>query len=312
MLTNTSTAEISRVLHDVNDVFTGQAQGRAAAVMNESEQKQLMIDLAIRLQMSLDINWVVKQFMEIIYSYISFDGFSYQADGLGVAVKKKRQTGHKCSYNLKVEKQSLGTLSVFRGKKFSVSELDLFENLLFSLLYPLKNSIQFKKASLSASCDALTGVKNRSTFYGSLEREISLSNRKSQPLSLLVIDIDHFKRINDNYGHSAGDEVLKAIAATLLSCVRDSDLLFRYGGEEFVAILNDSSCEAAIDVAQRLVEKIKAKTISYQDNDISVTVSIGITCLAKDDTSESFFNRADNALYEAKHNGRDQVKVASL
>jgi len=199
---------------------------------------------------------------------------------------------------------------VFRGRKFSESELVLLENILCSVLYPLKNSIQFHGAVLSARCDALTGVSNRSSFDSSLDREISLSKRNTQALSLLVIDIDHFKSVNDNFGHAAGDEVLKAVSDKIQESMRNSDLVFRYGGEEFVAILNNSDCDEALEVAERILDTVRDNVIEYQGQELSVSVSIGLTCLNQLDARESLFNRADHALYEAKNLGRDQVKVA--
>jgi len=310
MQSNISTPELIKELRDVKSVFSNYEQTRFKKTFDKDEQKQLILDLSIRLQMSLDIEWVITQFMEYMHSYMLFDGYSYQLEETNISIELGRQSGHRCSYNLQIEEHELGVLTVFRGRKFSESELVLLENILCSVLYPLKNSIQFHSAALSARCDALTGVSNRSSFETSLDREISLSKRNTQALSLLVIDIDHFKSVNDNFGHAAGDEVLKVVASTIQKNMRDSDLLFRYGGEEFVAILNDSDCEEALEVAERILNSVKSNVIEYQGQELSVSVSIGLTCLDKSDVRESFFNRADHALYEAKHLGRDQVKVA--
>jgi len=310
MQTNTSTPELIKELRDVKTVFANYEQTRFKKTFDKDEQKQLILDLSIRLQMSLDIEWVITQFMEYMHSYMLFDGYHYQLEDTNVSIELGRQSSHRCSYNLQIEEDNLGTLTVFRGRKFSESELVLLENILCSVLYPLKNSIQFHGAVLSARCDALTGVSNRSSFDSSLDREISLSKRNTQALSLLVIDIDHFKSVNDNFGHAAGDEVLKAVADTIQESVRNSDLLFRYGGEEFVAILNNSDCDDALEVAERILDSVRAHVIEYQGQELSVSVSIGITCMDKSDIRQSLLNRADNALYEAKNLGRDQVKVA--
>ncbi|MDH5471765.1 MAG: GGDEF domain-containing protein [Gammaproteobacteria bacterium] len=310
MQTNTSTLELIKELRDVKGVFANYEHTSSRKTFDKNEQKQLILDLSIRLQMSLDIEWVISQFMEYVHAYILFDGYDYQLNGLNISNKLGRQSGHRCSYNLKIDDHDLGSLVVFRGRKFSGSELTLFENLLCSILYPLKNSIQFHSAVLSARYDVLTGVNNRSSFDVSLDREISLSKRNSQALSLLVIDIDHFKSVNDNYGHAAGDEVLKVVAGRIQASMRKSDLLFRYGGEEFVAILNNSDCDEAREVAERVLDTVRNNVVEYQGQALSVSVSIGLTCLIQADTRESVFDRADNALYEAKHSGRDQVKVA--
>lgn len=310
MQTNPSTLELIKDLRDVKGVFANYDQSSFKKSFDKEEQKQLILDLSIRLQMSLDIEWVISQFMEYMHSYMLFDGYQYQQADLNFSLEMGRQSGHRCSYNLQIEDDQLGSLTVFRGRKFSNSELSLLENLLCSVLYPLRNSIQFQSATLSARCDALTGVNNRSSFNASLEREINLSKRNARDLSLLVIDIDHFKSVNDTHGHAAGDEVLKAVASSIQSSMRSSDLLFRYGGEEFVVILNDSDCAAAHEVAERVLDSVRNRTVDYKGQILSVSVSIGLTCLKKSDTADRFFNRADKALYQAKDSGRDQVVPA--
>lgn len=269
-------------------------------------EQQLKLDLVTKLQMSLDIDWVINQFMEYMHTYLLFDGFSYQNDDLDVTIQLGRESFHTCRYNLTLEEAGLGNIRLFRGRKFFESELVLLENQLCQLVYPLRNAVQYRKASLLAYKDALTGVNNRSTFDTTLEREISLTKRQKTGLTLLMIDIDHFKSFNDNYGHSAGDEVLKSVAKTLRNSTRDSDLVFRYGGEEFVIILRNSDCESSKIVAERVLESIRNNRVEIDGQMHSVSVSVGLSCLAKSDSVDSLFKRADDALYEAKDRGRDQ------
>ena len=283
--------------------------GQAKAIDPVLEQ-QLKLDLATRLQMSLDIDWVISQFVEHIHAYLMFDGYSYQNDDLDFTMQLGRESFHSCRYNVTLEEFGLGNIRFFRGRKFSESELVLLENQLCQLVYPLRNAVQYHKASLLAYQDALTGVSNRSTFDSTLDREISLAKRQKNGLTLLMIDIDHFKSFNDNYGHSAGDDVLKSVANTLKTSIRDSDLVFRYGGEEFVIILRNSDCESSRIVAERILESIRNSQVTYEDQAHSVSVSVGLSCLTKSDCSDSLFKRADEALYVAKDQGRDQLQVA--
>ena len=127
-------------------------------------EQQLKLDLVTKLQMSLDIDWVISQFMEHMHTYLLFDGFSYQNDDLDVTIQLGRESFHTCRYNLTLEEAGLGNIRLFRGRKFSESELVLLENQLCQLVYPLRNAVQYRKASLLAYKDALTGVNNRSTF----------------------------------------------------------------------------------------------------------------------------------------------------
>jgi len=309
MQIQSSTQEMIKELKEVKSVFSN-CEKPEKKVYNRELEQQAQLDLAIALQMSLDVDWVINKFMEHIHSYFLFDGFAYTCAEPAVNIESARQKGHSCSYNLKIEGLDLGKIVVYRGRKFVESELVLLENLLSILIYPLRNSIQFMKASLMAHCDSLTGVRNRSTFDESLEREISLSQRHRQDISLLVIDIDHFKKVNDTYGHSAGDDVLKEVASTIQHSIRTTDMLFRYGGEEFVVLLTNSDCDDSSVIADRILESVREIDMEISGQKMEVSVSIGLACRNKLDDGNTLFNRADKAMYEAKTDGRNQLKVA--
>ncbi len=166
---------------------------------------------------------------------------------------------------------------------------------------------------LTSRIDGLTSVKNRRYFEERFEQEWQRSKRTLQPLSLCMVDIDHFKQVNDHYGHQAGDEVLKAVAATLTATLqRPTDCVARFGGEEFSIILPGTTEEGAQHVAELLRQKVEDLVIYYHDLQIQVTISIGVsTCYSTTILSRAqFIGQADNALYEAKNNGRNQVRVA--
>jgi len=310
MRIHTSTQEMVKDLKEVKGVFANHEQPARKQYNRELEQ-QARLDLALTLQMSLDVDWVLNKFMEHIHAYFLFDGFAYQCGQPEVQIESARQKGHSCSYQLQIEEMNLGKLEVYRGRKFVESELMLLENLLSILVYPLRNALQHKKARLLAYCDALTGIRNRSTFDESFERELHLAQRHQQDITLLVIDIDHFKQVNDQHGHAVGDEVLIAVANRIQTSIRTTDMLFRYGGEEFVAVLTNSDCEASHDIAERIlhsVREIRMQTAA-QSQSLGVTVSIGLACRDAQDDRHSLFDRADKAMYAAKHAGRDQIQV---
>lgn len=305
----TSTSEMVKELKEVKDVFNG-SPIRHERVENSERVQQIMLDITLQLQTSLELEWVVSQFMDMIHAYLQFDGFMYRLEQPTTTVRRGRQKGHQCEYRLSIDQVEMGKLQVFRGRKFVESELMLLENLLCSLLYPLRNSIQYRSATLSALRDPLTGVNNRSSFDEALVREMNLARRSKQNFSVLVIDIDHFKKVNDNYGHSVGDEVLKHVADQIRNSIRNTDQLFRFGGEEFVVLLNNADCDVAGDIADRILETVSETVIQVNDKSLSVSVSIGLSCLVKGDTVDALFNRADQALYAAKNDGRNQVKIA--
>jgi len=309
MQSQTSTQEMIKELKEVKNVFSNAEKVEQKDYNHELEQ-QARLDLAMSLQMSLDLDWVINKFMEHIHSYFLFDGFSFNCAEPNAQIKYARQKGHSCTYNLHIEDTDLGKLEIFRGRKFVESELVLLENMLSILIYPLKNAIQFKQAIMLAHCDALTGVKNRSTFDESLVREINLAQRHGQDFTMLVIDIDFFKKVNDTYGHKVGDNALKVIAETIKQCIRTTDMLFRYGGEEFVVLLGNTDCEMSYMIADRILESVRDINMQVKGQRIDLTVSIGMACLNIQDNGESLFNRADAAMYSAKNDGRDQIIVA--
>jgi len=309
MQSQTSTQEMIKELKEVRNIFS-QCEKPGKQAYNHELEQQARLNLAMSLQMSLDIDWVINKFMEHIHAYLMFDGFAYRCADPDTQIVSARQKGHSCSYNLNIDNALLGKLQLFRGRKFSESELVLLENLLTILVYPLRNAIEYKKASLLAHCDALTGVKNRSTFDDSLQREINLAQRHKRGFSLLVVDIDHFKKVNDRFGHSAGDEVLKSVATTLQNSIRATDMLFRYGGEEFVILLNNLDCDQSWIIADRILDSVRKLDVQIDEQSLQLSVSIGMACLEKGDNAKSLFKRADAAMYTAKNEGRDQIKVA--
>jgi diguanylate cyclase (GGDEF)-like protein len=307
MIYQSSTSEMVKELKDVKGVFNLAAKSAAATSCDVSAQ-QLMLEISMRLQMSLELEWVIGQFMELLHARLLFDGYRYQLERPVAQLNSGRDQGHQCSYKLSIDNDDLGSLSLFRGRKFADSELALLENLLCSLLYPLRNAIEYRKVTRSAHFDSLTGVNNRSTFDAALTREMQLAIRGKTSFAILVIDIDHFKEFNDTYGHSAGDEVLKDVALRIKHNIRSTDQLFRFGGEEFVVLLNDSDCEVAGYIANRVLGAIRESKVQYQQQQLGVSVSIGLACLRRGDQAMDIFNRADRAMYAAKNDGRDQVK----
>jgi diguanylate cyclase (GGDEF)-like protein/PAS domain S-box-containing protein len=156
--------------------------------------------------------------------------------------------------------------------------------------------------------DSLTGIYNRRFFSGRLKEEFERHKRYKRPMSLLMIDIDHFKAINDTYGHPCGDFILKSVCGTIQSALRRVDFLARYGGEEFCCILPETSFENSTLLAERIRALVEAETYVCEGKEIRVTISIGVPGTpGPDDTPGSFLKNADDALYKAKKTGRNIV-----
>jgi diguanylate cyclase (GGDEF)-like protein len=164
-----------------------------------------------------------------------------------------------------------------------------------------------------ATKDELTSVLNRRAFTNALEREFKRAHRHGAALSLVLIDIDHFKNVNDCYGHLAGDRILHEMAMVLKKTIREIDVLARYGGEEFVIILPETNLDEASITAQRIKETVRTWNFSGDHLPFRVTVSIGVShCPAPGINSpETLFHQADQALYIAKQSGRDRIVTHS-
>ena len=179
---------------------------------------------------------------------------------------------------------------------------------LFTVFHPMARNATYLRRL--ASIDALTGTLNRRAFIQRAEDELLRSKRYLKPISLLAIDVDHFKQINDRYGHSGGDAALVALANTLQQQLRSSDAIGRWGGEEFLIILAETNTKEAKIVAERYRQLLSDLMITYGTEAIKFTVSIGISSFENNiDSKEMLIEQADKALYEAKRNGRNQVVV---
>lgn len=185
------------------------------------------------------------------------------------------------------------------------------------------NSLTYSKAELEdivrqrteelhhqALHDPLTGVLNRRALTSRLDEEIQRSFRHDHPLTLLFLDLDHFKQVNDQYGHAVGDQILQETSQALAVCIRESDVLARYGGEEFAIILTDTTLEAGHELAERLQQCFSRRFSNHAILEAPLTMSVGLTSLFPTDTLTQLFTRADTALYDAKNSGRNRIVIA--
>ena len=163
-----------------------------------------------------------------------------------------------------------------------------------------------------ANTDSLTGLSNRQAFLHRAEKEFSRARRYARPLATVMIDVDHFKSINDRYGHAVGDKVLREVSAICQCSLRGSDLLGRVGGEEFVLLLPDTPQSNAIYVAERMREQLAKTFIDVDGIVVNITASFGVASQCEADINfNSILERADEAMYHAKHDGRNKVKSAA-
>jgi diguanylate cyclase (GGDEF)-like protein len=194
-----------------------------------------------------------------------------------------------------------------RNVGISIATMDYMSNIIDKLLSPV--SIEEKKSefvSKTSTKDELTGLYLRDVFDVVLRQKVEETKRNDQPLSLLMMDIDDFKIVNDTYGHQLGDNVLKTIGSTINSLVRKMDLPARYGGEEMAIIMPDANRKQVFEVAERIRKEIS----QLKFENFSVTISIGIGIVSREiKTPEKLLKAADNALYQAKDKGKNRVII---
>lgn len=262
------------------------------------------------LQTTLNMEQLLDIFNKEIKKLVSYTSLSYSNIAQGIEYTAGKVGPHACTYRLVISGESLGELTFTRKKKFTDQETMVIEYLMCCLVYPLRNALMYKRALQMALKDPLTGVNNRVAMDSTLQREVELANRYGTPLSLIALDIDHFKQINDTYGHATGDCVLKAVAGAAASSVRSTDIIFRFGGEEFMILLSNTAEEGAMCLAERIRHNVQAAKYICNEAMIAATASLGVACLNKGENVHSLFSRADQALYRAKSEGRNCVILA--
>lgn len=176
----------------------------------------------------------------------------------------------------------------------------------------LANAQAYESMVVRATTDGMTQLLNHATFREQYANTVARATRNRRPLSVLLLDIDHFKRVNDTWGHATGDDVIRGVAAVIRAEVRKVDLAARYGGEEFCIALEDTSQEGALQFAERLRKKVEALVFNAQDSTLRVTISIGV-CIAPDhgESAQQLIEQADAALYVSKKSGRNRVSLWS-
>jgi diguanylate cyclase (GGDEF)-like protein len=285
-------------------------QNRPDVALLPMDLPQLTQQLGLQLQTSLETDRILGIFFQGIQRLLPVSGLMFQHVDSDLLLRLGQGAPQGVSFQLRHEGESIGELQFERDPPFSGVELGILESLLSCLLYPLRNALLYRVATQSALRDPLTGTGNRIAMQQSLAREIDVSRRTKQPLSVLMLDVDHFKRVNDEYGHHTGDEVLRTIAQAVKGQLRNIDRVFRYGGEEFVVLLTDTDTEAAVQIGERLRSAVLGLAYPHPAPSLTMSISLGCSTLLPTETADSLLQRADSALYVAKREGRNRLALA--
>ena len=263
---------------------------------------------------------------------MGFDSLSYFEDRLRVGVAHSAAglpiSLYICSFQLLIQsiienfpdtlRNNIDDYRTFTRFLMKISTLDMslaIDTCFINQLKSFEQSLDGMQVLAShlekhAVTDSLTGMVNHEHVFSELQQAIIKTQAEQAPLCIVMADIDHFKSVNDNHGHLAGDGVLKEVASRIKNSLRGFDIVGRYGGEEFLLILNRADLQTARMVAERIRSRIAATPIDLPETLLDVTISMGVAMVKPDEDVNSLVERADKALYNAKENGRNQVALA--
>jgi diguanylate cyclase (GGDEF)-like protein len=240
-------------------------------------------------------------------TWLPLCGIRYTLADSGETFVAGRITRRAFSAALRQGGETLGTVELFAFSDMATQA----QTILAPLVSPLRNALAYHRAMSLARRDTLSGLGNRSALEQALATEAARAQRFGLPFTMLLVDIDHFKTVNDTLGHSAGDGVICAVAAELAGCLRPYDQAFRFGGEEFVVLLGQTGLGKGMEIAERIRRRIAARCRPASDPGRKITVSLGVAGFDAAETQEQLFNRADRALYRAKEEGRNRSIAAT-
>jgi diguanylate cyclase (GGDEF)-like protein len=274
----------------------------------QAENIELMTQLSLKLQQSIELNPLLHSFYEQVIQMVHCDSILYENKSNEFSCFIGSNQKHYCKYRLELEKSELGMLICTRSTPFTLIEMQQLEKSISLLIYPLRNALLYRNAMNQAHKDPLTGIFNRAAFNEALEKEYHAYKRHKTEFSLMMIDLDYFKNINDHYGHILGDHVLQLTAQIIKKTIRRSDEVYRYGGEEFVVILSNTKESGARFIAERIRKEIQEHRFVCHSS-IQLTASLGICSTERIDRVEKLLEYADKALYRSKSLGRNKVST---
>lgn len=269
--------------------------------------------LSRRMASSLVLEDLITIFAEVLETLVPFDQLTFRHRiGKQELVFRSGLGGqHRCDYRLTLQGEHYGELTLTRRQRFDEAELSAIEQMLAIAICPIRNACQYATIEQAALTDALTSAPNKRALDQALSQACSVAERHHEDYTLILCDIDHFKLVNDNYGHVIGDHLLKATAREIELAVRNSDQFYRFGGEEFAILLPHTSENDAEVVAERIRQRVAALKINCGETDVTVTISAGVATRLRTESPEQWLARADEALYRSKSKGRNRTSVAN-
>nr|WP_253692776.1 MULTISPECIES: diguanylate cyclase DgcA [unclassified Treponema] len=317
-----SVLEFDRLIEAILYVVMAQLKTFGAAIFTKKSFDDNVFVLN-RDHYGFDISHDIQYSISIDHPLISFldksdSGFTPDEIGKNIKTDKVVEAlfGLKPSFfvPLKAKNRMIGFLLLAEKMESSHQFTDYEKNIIENIASLAAIAINNSQLLEMTTTDIMTHLKLKHYFFTLLMERLDIINSsggKKEPVSILMIDIDFFKKINDTYGHAAGDSVLEETARIIKSCTRCADTAARYGGEEFVVMLNNTPANDALTIAERIRKSVEDKVVLYDGKQVKVTISIGVSSYNFDlEPAKSLVDRADKALYESKQNGRNRVTLS--
>jgi len=276
-------------------------------IIKKHALERVSFALINRLQTSMDPELSLSIFRQEIGKYLPINNISFCEEIKRCENSVSNKKGYCISQRLAVKGNAIGCLKCYFEKKPTLAQVKLLKHLAKVFSHPLSNAMQHQQIKSMALTDNLTGLANRNHFEVKYQMLVTSCQQRQSSFSLLIIDLDGFKDVNDQFGHQTGDLVLSDFAKLLLVCCREQDEVFRFGGDEFIILLNDARLEAVPNIAKR-IKKLMANCQFL--NRFGLSCSIGSALYQKFDEPKQLFGRADEALYRAKGKGKDCLEIS--
>ena len=303
---NNSAIDINTaVIARLNRGQQGHASSRAPSLAG------LLRNLTLRLQTSLELDRLLELFFGEVRTLIPLQALAYRHADTDFQLRLGEIEPCGISYQLSHQGECLGELSLYSRTPLPEAALEQLQRAIGCLLFPLCNALLYRRAVQASLKDPLTGAGNRVALEQALSREIDLSRRYGQALSVIMLDMDHFKALNDSHGHHAGDAALRAVALLLREQLRNIDRVFRFGGEEFVLLLSNTGADAAAIVGERIRLAIEQLPLLVGEKAVPLSASLGCATYRLGEAPQALLQRADQALYKAKRGGRNRLCAAA-
>jgi len=294
-------------MRTVNVVNHPNSKFNAFTLFQHSEQQaQRNLALLEQLQTTLDVKDLIDIFAIEVAKYLDFAGIYFKHVDVNASARGSRQAKAERQFELKINDQFLGIITYAVNTPISIFNDKVLTELHQLLINPLNNAVKYHQAIQLAMQDSLTQLGNRRSFDEQIKRSIAQANRRQASVGLILCDLNKFKAVNDLFGHAIGDNVLIHFSKALRQSVRDTDYVFRFGGDEFAIIVTDASRQSLTVIEQRIYYTMSQDTLLTKYN---VTSSLGLTFMKRTDDVSSFFQRADQALYSQKMNISQKLSV---